>query len=116
MAISIKTRLHPDVHGGGVVTTRHTWNTYPRNLLIAVQTLRETARATAQAYGNDGAGKTWLEIDGVVIDPLDLADIEHGGEGTSRTAEAVSLLADVAGGAYRRRQIAEAEALARGEY
>lgn len=111
MSITIKTNLHTGVIGGGSTDARRKWNTNPRNLLAAASALIEIQKDTELAYGNVGCGRTWLEIDGQVIDPMDLTDIVHGDLWAddytlkkTRTQYAKELLADVASGVYRERQ------------
>lgn len=75
MTITIKTRLDAGIYksqGGGECRTHHTFATGPRNLLRAIRTLREHRREMEIGYGNIGCGGSWLEIDGVRIDDLDL--------------------------------------------
>ena len=78
--IEIKTRLHEGIYkssGGGKTTVHYTWTTGPRNLMAAIETLREHSADMTQGYGNVGHSGSWIEVDGIVMRHDDLSQYEY---------------------------------------
>lgn len=115
MTITIKTKLHDGIYkssGGGEVRTHYEFSTGPRNLIKAIETLADHQDEMAAGYGNIGCGRSWLEIDGMVIHRFDLDEVArddaeaYGGNAPksiikSHTQKARELLAEVKAGTYR---------------
>lgn len=109
MSITIKTHLDARISrrcGGGETRVRYEWTTGPRNLLRAAEMLRIHRKKMEIGYGNIGCGRSWLEIDGVEIDDLDLGHLDYPEEETwamprqTRTQKAAKLIAQVRSGGY----------------
>lgn len=75
MTITIKTKLDRRISGGGETHIEYEFTTGPRNLINAIEKLSEHRAENVRCYGNIGCGKSWLEIDGQVIDNVDLKEI-----------------------------------------
>jgi hypothetical protein len=114
MSITIKTRLDATIYrscGGGETRVHYEWATGPRNLLRAAETLRIHRKKMEVGYGNIGCGRSWLEIDGVEIDDLDLGHLDYPEEETwamprqTRTQKASELIAQVRSGEYAKIQL-----------
>lgn len=76
--IELHTRLDDGIYasqGGGENRVVRTWSVGPRNLLAAARELRAVRKANAQSYGNIGAGSSWLEVAGRVVDQHELDDM-----------------------------------------
>lgn len=73
--ITIKTRLHDGIYkscGGGQTVTHYRWRTTTaRTLLAACKTLDDHAESMWRRYGDVGAGRSWIDMDGVLIDLWD---------------------------------------------
>jgi hypothetical protein len=75
MTISIKTRLSSGIYasaGGGQVVTHYEFKRTPGHLVQAAHRLSSHRSQMQRCYGSVGAGRSWLEIDGVEIDDLDI--------------------------------------------
>lgn len=115
MTITIKTALDKSIYkseGGGETRTRYEWAAGPRNLLKAVDTLLSHRKDMLAAYGNIGCGKSWLEVDGQIIDSCTIDDLQRGDADIfptsaasympmlSRTAKAKALIEQIRAGKY----------------
>ena len=108
MSITVKTRLHDSIYrsqDGGVVKTVCELNTGPRNLIKAISAYHEEVETNKRCYGSIGAGATWLEIDGVEINYMDLPQKYDDAEMTiimgSQTSQAKELIDSVKSGTYK---------------
>lgn len=75
MSIQIITALHEGIDGGGGFNVQREWTTGPRNLLKAVELLPSHRRYMTECYGNVGHLASWIEIDGVLIENDEIADL-----------------------------------------
>lgn len=112
MSITINTRLDYCIcksYGGGVTRTHYEFSTGPRNLLKAIEILKEHQESMLRRFGKRGCGRSWLEIDEEAICRYDLRvvirdDAKVDGRDASfgpiksRTQKARELLADVKAG------------------
>jgi hypothetical protein len=74
--ITIKTRLHEGIYpGGGEAKTVTTFKATPRNLFKAIRQLDQERSSNRKYFGNIRCGASWLEIDGIEPNTLDLEDI-----------------------------------------
>jgi hypothetical protein len=109
--IEIKTRLNSGIYksdGGGETRVHYAYTTGPRNLIAAIQQLREHRADMVRCYGNIGCGSSWLEIDGQEIHGFDLEDVARDEaielreyshiRRENRTAKARRLIAEVRAG------------------
>lgn len=81
MAIVINTRLHDGIYEscGGETRAHYRWRrTGPINLLQAVETLKEHREEMEESFGSIGAGRSWIEVDGIPIDEPGETDLQPG--------------------------------------
>ena len=69
--ITLYTRLDDRIHRscgrGQTVVVRRWPRTTPRNLLAAVRAWQRELQWNVEGYGDVGAGRSWLDVNGVAI-------------------------------------------------
>ena len=101
--IVIKTCLDSGIYkseGGGEIRVEHEYTKGPRNLVKAAADFWKIRESNIRCYGNIGCGKTWLEVDGQLIDPMDFSFEKNKEFDGSPVSQAKALLEWVASGSY----------------
>jgi hypothetical protein len=89
--ITVKTKIHPGIAGvGGQTLTSFEASTGPRNLLAAIRHLGPICAERVRQYGNEGCGRTWIEIDGRDVRDYEIDEIFYSEAKTSAAKELIA--------------------------